>query len=345
MDIGERKLKILSIVVDDYVATGEPVGSKRVCSVLENSVSSATVRNDMAELSALGLIEQPHTSAGRVPTQLGFRLYVDKLMQKKELTAKERDYIDSLLDEFACEPDRFLASACELLASITGFAVLYTTPSDKLARIRHIELVPTGARTVILLMVTSVGVMRSRVCRLELDINAETLLLFRRVLNEQLAGKVLMEITPAFIQNVAVSLKELMLVISPLLLTASELAKNSMETKLELRGAENLLAHPDIDFLQARALFSLVSSGDELANIMDTGKTSSKIFIGKESGRNEFEFLSLVVCSYRLGNMGAGSIGVIGPVRMDYADISAKVEYFAQAAGKLIMRSLGEEDY
>ncbi|MBQ6569455.1 MAG: heat-inducible transcription repressor HrcA [Clostridia bacterium] len=344
MDIGERKLKILSIVVNNYIETGEPVGSKKVCTELENSVSSATVRNDMAELGTYGFLDQPHTSAGRIPTRQGIRLYVDKLMQKKELDGRERDYIDSMLAEFSREPERFLQSACEFLAAETNLAVLYTTPSDKLARIRQVEIIPTGMRTVILIMVTSVGVLRSRVCRLDVDLYAETVLLFRRVLNEQLAGKVLMEITPAFIQNVAVSLKELMLVISPLLLAASELAKNAMETRLELKGAENLLAHPDIDYMQARALFSLVSSKEELLGIMDTGKSSAKIFIGKEAGRSEFEFLSFIVSMYKIGNMGAGSIGVIGPVRVDYADVCAKVEYFAAAAGQLIMQALGDEN-
>ena len=259
MEIGTRKLKILSIIIEDYIKTGEPVGSKKVCTALDNSVSSATVRNDMAELSNLGLIDQPHTSAGRMPTQAGYRLYVDKLMPKNSLESSEKLSLDSILNEFSKEPLSFLKESCKLLSDLTGLMAVVTTPADKLAMIRQIELIPTGTRTVLLIMMTSIGIMHSRLCKLDVDLTIDTLLVFKRVLNEQLAGKTLMEINPAFIQNAAVTLRDLSLVISPLLMAALRVASDAMEVKIIIGGQENLLAMPDIDFFQAKALFSLTN--------------------------------------------------------------------------------------
>lgn len=155
MDLGERKRKILSLIVDHYISEGEPVGSKKLCEYLENAVSSATIRNDMAWLVEKGYLEQPHTSAGRIPTQKGYRYYIDNIMQKTAPSDREKFYIDGMLGSVARNPDMFFENACAFLADFTGLAAISTTPSDSQAKIVRIELMPTGRYTVLVLVMTS----------------------------------------------------------------------------------------------------------------------------------------------------------------------------------------------
>lgn len=342
MDIGTRKLKILSIIIEDYIRTGEPVGSKRVCAELQNSVSSATVRNDMSSLSDMGLIDKPHTSAGRTPTQMGYRIYVDRLMPKNGLEPSRQLSLDSIINEFPREPVNFLTRSCKLLSDLTGLMTVITTPGDKSAKIRQIELIPMGSRTVLFVLMTSVGIMHNRLCKLDLDITGNTLSVFKSALNGQLSGRYLTDITPAFIQTAAVALENLTFVISPLLLTALKVANEAMEVKVIIGGQENLIAMPDMDFFQVKSLFSLVSAEEKLKRLLSSAESSVKFFVGKESGCTELEFLSMAAGRYKIDSRGSGAIGVIGPLRMDYSKIYSEVEYFASSIGRFLSRNIDD---
>ena len=160
-----RKQQIVAAVVDAYIRTGEPVGSKLLAAMLNNAVSSATIRNDMAELAAEGYLAQPHTSAGRIPTTAAFRLYLDRL--KPTLSDGEQRHIDEALASAAADPERLLGRASELLAEETGVAAAAATPDRKEACVRRVELLPTGAYSAAVLLMTDTGALRSRVCRVD----------------------------------------------------------------------------------------------------------------------------------------------------------------------------------
>lgn len=164
MDLGERKQKILTAIIEAYIQSGEPVGSKTVVEKLDNAVSSATIRNEMAELSSMGFLEQPHTSAGRIPTAQAFRLYIDKLMKRRRLAEEAQRELDELLKSSASDPERLIEEASQALAATTGCAAVTTTPDQQSASIRRIEVMRVSPRSAALLLMTNVGVLRSRMC-------------------------------------------------------------------------------------------------------------------------------------------------------------------------------------
>lgn len=185
MELGERKQKILAAIVDAYIQTGEPVGSKAVVEMLDHAVSSATIRNDMADLAADGYLEQPHTSAGRIPTPKRFCLYIDSLMRRQPLPEKRRREIEDMLAGAASDPERLIEAASQALAAATGCAAVTTTPDQQGSTIRRIEVMRSGNRSAALLLMTSSGVLRSRLCRFEGEVDASLLDRLAKTLNAE----------------------------------------------------------------------------------------------------------------------------------------------------------------
>ena len=171
MSLDGRKLLILGVVVERYIRTGEPVGSKYVAQIMNNTVSSATIRNDMMALEEADMLEQPHASAGRVPTHRGYRVYIDQLMHSKALTGDEKAEIDAIFNVRNADPDRLLADAAISLADMTGLASISTTMIPTTVTVRRIDIIPAGARTVVILLIVSSGVIRNKVCRVDFDVS------------------------------------------------------------------------------------------------------------------------------------------------------------------------------
>ena len=196
MELSQRKRKLLALVVERYIAAGEPVGSSVLCSAL--AVSSATVRNEMAELSAMGLLDQPHTSAGRMPTQRGLRYYLDNLINPAELSNADRFRIESRFDMTLGDPVKILEQAGRILSSITGCAVAMSTPFDSQATIRRVELVPVGNYTALVVMMISTGVVKSSICKCSSKLDMPTVELFYSLAGSCFIGRRTDEITAGF---------------------------------------------------------------------------------------------------------------------------------------------------
>ena len=222
MELTKRKQNILASIVDGYIRTGEPVGSKSIAE--KAGVSSATVRNEMAELTELGLLEQPHTSAGRVPSQEGYREFVDALMQPETLTEAEKLTIDAMLAKSAFDPERLLRGAAKTLAASTRYLALSTTPSGADAKIKAVQFVQTSRRTAMLIMMSSAGTMKNKVFHCDFDLSNEIMRIFFRVLNERVTGRDVAEINRAFVQNLAISLGDMAILMSPALAALLEVA-------------------------------------------------------------------------------------------------------------------------
>ena len=201
MELSERRQRILAAIVEQFIASGEPVGSKALCNLFELSISSATIRNEMAALAELGLIEQPHTSAGRVPSHLGYRYYVDHLMSCRALGVKQRHALEESMVVHSGDPEQILEQAGELLAEITNCAAVSTTPADESAMIRKVDLLPMGGRTIMLVLVTSNGVVRSRGCRLPEPVTPELIETFYAVTEHTFLGRPVAEINLVLIKR------------------------------------------------------------------------------------------------------------------------------------------------
>lgn len=335
MELDVRKQAVLKAIVELYIRTNEPVGSKAVAQWMDQAVSSATIRNEMAELCSLGFLEQPHTSAGRVPTRAAFRLYIDRLMQHCDLDDQSKKEIDEVLNRCMGDPDRLISTVTQTLADDTGYAVVTTTPSEQDTGLRQLELIRLSGRSAALLLMTSSGVLRSRVCRFEREVSEERLTEVMSRLNERYAGGSLSKVDRAGVQRLLLSLGEDGLLYAPLLTTFYELAAESAEAELLLGGQLNLLKQPDYAPDTARSLLSFLSEREQLGRLMAACSGGLRVLLGGELPRPELSDTSIIVTSYHAGEAG-GSLGLIGPLRMNYELTIPRIEYFARSLGRLL---------
>lgn len=330
--IEERKLRILQAIVDEYIKTGEPVGSKSISSLPELSVSSATIRNEMAALEQLGLLEQPHTSAGRVPTFKGYRLYIDRLMKPHPLTKKEMQMIDDMLgDDFTDEA--ILENATAALAEVTKCAAITTNLTPQFSVITKVEVIPTGRRMYLLLLIASNGSVKNRICRLEFDLTHEHIDFFQNFLTKNLHGVPLEQLSPAMLQSLATTLGGYMLALSPLLYTVYELTNELMSGEIEFAGHGNLLVSEDFDTTE---IIKLLESKNDLLPLLTRSFSGIHVMFGKENSDFVVTNSSFVVSKYKKDENAAGSIGIIGPMRLNYAKIIPYIEYFTQKVSGLL---------
>ncbi|NMP37631.1 MAG: heat-inducible transcription repressor HrcA [Clostridiales bacterium] len=334
-----RKQKLLAMIVEKYITTGEPVGSKTLCEALDMAVSSATIRNEMAELSEMGYLEQPHTSAGRIPSQKGYRYYVDNLMGVYELNEEERRGIASWLEPTSADPDKVLERAGGILAQLTNCAVVSTSPSDTQAVIRRAELVPIGTHTAMIVMLTSAGTLKSRVCRVDCELTLEVIESFYNIASKHFIGRSANDISTAMIQTLAAALGEKALLMTPLLVALSELAEASSRLDIRLDGQSNLLNYREF-YENAFELMEFLHHSNSLAQLVTRGRGDTDIKIGTENLFRELENSSTIMSRYFIGGHDSGSLGIIGPTRMDYAKIVPSIKYLSQLVGSMLSDTL-----
>ncbi len=332
MEIGERKLKILTAIVEEYIRAGEPVGSKSLAEISDLGVSPATIRNEMASLFELGLLEQPHTSAGRIPSQRGLRLYVDLLMDPVEPDDELKARIDNIFDVRAVDMQGLLEQISEAVATMTGCAVVTTAPTPANERISRIEMIKVSPYNVVAVIITANGDVHSKNFRLGYDMNAGAMEYFSNWLTEKVEGMKLGELTQSFMQQTAMSAKENILLFTPLLAAIYELVCSLLKTNIHLCGDLNLLSFENLRN-SAYEIFKLLDDEKEVENLFKIG--SKTVRIGKECHRAELEDASILVQEYKLPNGSGGVIGVLGPIRQDYKRILPCLEYFAMNMGKI----------
>ena len=342
-ELDARKLRILSAIVETYIATGEPVGSKLVAYLLGGEVSPATVRNEMAVLFDMGLLEQPHTSAGRVPSHLGYRVYLDRLMKEKPLTTVEKQEIEALFNLRDPDPERLLEDAAKALANYTGCAVISTTLTKESAKIRKIELIPATSRTVVILLIASNGMVKNKVCRVDFTLTPRIVEFFQNFANGHLAGKSINEVTTGYLSSMAFTLgDEYTDVFTPLLSAIYELCRECSDGHIYRSGASNLLEYADLRQV-ANQLFRVINSREAVMDLVEKGGEGIRVFIGKENPNSAFADSSVIISKYRIGQDNTGAMGLIGPIRMDYASMIPHLEYFSKTLGRLLEETLEEQ--
>lgn len=341
MELSERKQAILASVVELYIQSGEPVGSKGLLSQMGIPVSSATIRNEMAELSAQGYLEQPYTSAGRVPTAKGYRYYVDHLMRSQEVDATIRRLIEVGVAHGSDDPARLLENAVAVLAELTRCAAVTTTPLGDKATIRRIELVPVGQRTVMMMLLTSSGVLKSRMCRLDADCGPGLLEPFYNMASSALIGRPVLEINTVMLQSLAASMDSNALAMLPLLGVVSDLAQRAAQSQVMLEGQSNLLGHREYDG-SVYELMEFLNKSGPMGQLLNISKKGVDVRIGAENGYPQLEKSSLILAKYVIHGENAGAIGVIGPTRIDYAKLIPSVKYLTQLVSDLMAQALEE---
>lgn len=339
MSLSDRKKKILSCVVESYIADGEAVGSKTLQVALDFEVSSATIRNEMAALENEGYLIQPHTSAGRIPSQKGYRYYIDNLMEKTELNPRFTQYADSFLRKRAESPESVLNAASTLLTELTGLPSVATTPPEGNSRVHKLRFVQTGRYTGMVVLITSTGMVKSQLFRTEFVLTPDMLRVFDEALNKSFAGLPLKDITKAFIQTTALGFGELSFFMPNVLLAIRDAAKEASHISVAESGMTKLLFLNDFDIFSARDILKFLSDKNNVSELL-TMNTGTKVIIGEESGKYELSNSGIVVSRYNLGGSMAGAVAVIGPQRMSYKDIVSATEYVAEKSGELISELL-----
>ncbi len=337
----ERKKQILAIIIERYIATAEPVGSKAICAYMGNAVSSATIRNDMADLVELGLLEQPHTSAGRVPSQAGYRYYVDNLMTSYELGVDEQERIKIWLQSFSGEPDKLLEKAGNILAELTNCVAVSSSPSDDEAFIRRIELVPLSDHTAMIVLLATSGILKSAVVRCEAEINVEIAEIFYNICQTYFTGRNVADITLTFIQTLVASLGDKVFIMSPFLCAISDLCGAVKTTEIHLKGQNNILNHTELSE-DAFRLMDFMHRGTPLESIINSQKKPLNIAIGTENPYRELRNSTTIFSKYSVGERDSGAIGIIGPTRLDYARLISTIRYLAGVIGSMLTETLDE---
>lgn len=345
MELSERKKRLLAAIVERYIATGEPVGSKTLVDALGLSVSSATIRNEMAELSALGYLEQPHTSAGRIPSDAGYRYYVDHLMGRYELPPNEKRLIDAKLEPAAGDARKVLENAGHILAEMTHCAAVSTTPADEAAVVRRVELVPIGVRTAMIVMLTSSGILKSRVCKTLSELTVDMAESFYNIVNANFIGKPAAAMTVAKIQTLAVSLGEKSLSMTPLLVALADVAAMTERTELLLEGQSNLLGYREYE-QNAYELIEFLRRAEAMDRVFSEHPSSENgnlhVLIGEENLFRELQNSSMIFGKYAIAGHESGTLGLVGPTRIDYARLIPSLRYITEIVGKILSENVEE---
>jgi len=336
VELGTRKSRILESLIDSYIATGEPVSSKAICDMLDFPISSATIRSEMAELTSLGLLEQPHTSAGRIPSHLGYRVYINQIMKQKSDLNLEQRLGNLLYSVSVYKPEDLLNNILETLAEITQCTIISATDKNSI-KIKNIQLIPAGKRLVLIILLTSFNKVKNKLIKCDYEFPSEVLLRFQEVLQEKFCNLEISKVNKELIKEINISLGQMSILLAPFVMAISELAKEASDSNLTLIGQNNLLFRPELDKLTLQAMTRFLNSPgkliDFLFNIKEQGLS---VLIGKEIGLQELYDLSIIISSYKFSDDNSGIIALIGPTRMDYSEMIPSVEKLAFLISKIL---------
>lgn len=332
MKSDDRRLKILEYVVDAYIKTGEPIASATISKMLGGSVSAATVRNDMATLERLGFLEQPHTSAGRIPTYGGYRLYINRLMKPQTLSSEQMKEIDDLLRSDVGSVNAVIDNAVNALAEITGYAAISTNDLPRFSVISKVEVVPAGRRLYAILLITSAGDIKNKICRMEFDLTNDQLKFFEQLLKRELLGLTVDSLTPAMLKNLTAAMGSYFLSLSPLLYTLYQLSDEIAKRNVDVKGENNLLKYSDF---KPTELMQFLSAKEQISNILTSAFSGINVVFGKETDTFAITNSSMILANYGQ-KQPLGSFGVIGPIRLEYSKIIPYISYFSESVSRII---------
>ena len=333
MELTDRKKQILKVVVEDYVRTAEPVGSKAIAAEM-GGVSSATIRNELSDLTELGYLEQPHTSAGRVPSPKGYRLYVNELMERQRLSIAETERINQSLQMRMEELDRVISQAGRAVSSLMNYPAYVAATGKKQMTARRFELLPVDEHSCIVVMMMGDNRVKSQLLRMQLKVDPEQMPTLVNLLNSNFTGISADEMNRRLMDVSEQVTPQMFLLLSQTIAYAADVLQEAGQKEVFTVGTSQLLKLPEFrDADKAHQLMSFLSDSKENLPVPDEGPM--KILIGPENVSEALQDTSVVVASYDIGNDMRGLIGVVGPTRMDYGTVAARLSGFAEGLTRL----------
>ncbi|MDD7320447.1 MAG: heat-inducible transcriptional repressor HrcA [Firmicutes bacterium] len=346
MDLSERKLKILQAIIADFIRTAEPVGSRTISKNYDLGVSSATVRNEMSDLEELGYLSHPHTSSGRVPSEKAYRLYVNELMKKKELTSEEKDAIASRLYGNVTELENLMKRAAHILSEITNLTAFAMTPRKDEDTLKYINLLPVDDYTVVLMLVSESGKVSNTTVRLEKPASEESLRILSKTMTYNYRGKTLSEaLTLDIIESFKTDAESMAMFERNIVPSFVKTLEDMLNVNLYMDGLTNIFSLPEYNDLdRAKMFLEMMDKREDLTKALINRENGVIITIGNENKEEAMQDCSLITATYHVDGKLMGKIGVIGPTRMRYGEVTSIVEYLTDNISDAFKITEGETE-
>ena len=339
MKLDDRKKRLLEIVIEEYTATAEPVGSLKLSKDL--GLSSATIRNEMAALEKMGLLEQPHTSSGRIPTTEGYRWYVDKIIAEKSLLPKEKASIDKMLSEDAIKFDNLIKEATTVLSRLTNYASYSVSPEIDDCTVEEIKLVKIGKNKLMIILLADNGLVKEAVLNNDNQIPDANIEIFNNYLNYKLKGMNFRDIYDNITPYIENELNNINDNIVPLIVELNGLLTN--DTEVYVDGASNMLALPELKKSETLKKFlNVIETKDALKELVKTGYDGNiNVYIGQETSFDDLKDFTIITYKQKINDKEVGTIGIIGPKRMDYKKVIPTIKYIGDMLQEKIEKKRG----
>lgn len=346
MFLDDRKKRILRAIIDDYIDTAEPIGSRTIARKHELGLSSATIRNEMADLEEMGFLAQPHTSAGRVPSDKGYRIYVDSLMEVKDLPIEEIENIRKSLEIKINEMSQLIRQASIVMSKITKYTSLAITPQMKKSSLKALQVVPVEPGKALVLVVTNAGIVRNELVKIREQVTPDFLIKVSNIINEKLSGLSIEQINLRVIREIENELGSYKDVLSPILSGVADCINQIDNLEVFLDGTTNIFNYPEFrDIIKAKEFLDMLDEKELLFRLLSNTLDNAadiNVQIGNENEIAEIKDCSLVTTTYCVGNVVIGSIGVIGPTRMEYGRVISSLNHIKQKINQEINKLIGE---
>ena len=337
MNLDDRKYLILQAIIDDYIMTAMPVGSRTISRKSGVGFSPATIRNEMSDLEELGYLDQPHTSAGRVPSDKAYRLYVDRLLKVGKLSKDESERMHETIQARSAQVDDVIRSAVQVLADATQYTSVIVAPKLGSLRIKHIQLVPVAEGTALMIIVTNLGIVKDAVINVPDGLDADDLYSISRMLTRRLADKPLEAVRQTFSELLRDADNNRRLMGETLRVIEKKLEQED-STEVFIGGSSKLLNYPEYsDVQKARNFLAVLESKDKIRKLVGReGGMEVTIRIGAENNVPEMNDCSIVTARYRVGDQASGTLGIIGPTRMKYSRVIPVLEFMSRAMSEIL---------
>ncbi len=340
MEMTDRKKKVLRCIVDLYIRTAEPVGSKAIAELPDMNYSSATIRNEMADLLAMGYLEQPHTSAGRIPSPAGYRMYVDELMADYRLSMDEAHSINSAIEEKMQRVDKMVEKVAKLVSQATDLPAISVASRRGGATVRRFDLILAGSGSIILVMMLNNDEVVNKLIKLPVNVEESDLKLLAAVLNATLTELPPEAFTASLLERIMQSAGAAASLVPVILEFATETLNRQGSTNMAVAGQVRLLEQPEYRSIEKAQRMLSTLDEEVLSNLPAVMQNSSgtQVLVGPESVAKELKDTSVVMTRFDIGDGMQGMIGVVGPTRMDYAKVTARLSYFAESLSKMFAK-------
>lgn len=346
MDLSERKLKILQAIIGDFIRTAEPVGSRTLSKKFDMGVSPATIRNEMSDLEEMGYLTHPHTSAGRVPSDKAYRLYVNSLMEKRTLTEQEKEFIRTKLNSNISELEKTIQHAARLLSEITMLTSFAITPNQTEDKLKYINLLPVDDRTVVLMIVSESGKVSNTTVKLKDPYSMESLDLLSKSMTFTYKGKTLSEVlTLDIIRTFRTDMAALSRLAENIMPNFLNILERMLDVDLFMDGHTNIFSFPEYnDIDKAKMFLEMLNKKDDFTRTLIERGDGIMITIGNENTDDRMQECSLITATYHIDGKLLGKLGVIGPTRMKYDEVLSVIEYMTDNLSESFKLTGGKEE-